>query len=81
MFVGKIFEIFECSKDTLFKSLKIVVLKIEDNSISLKLPIMNSKSINATNVTTHIKKKKISWCKSIIPSIKVVAGSWKPNCH
>ena len=28
-----------------------------------------------------MRKKKISWCKSIIPCIIGVAASWDPNCH
>ena len=28
-----------------------------------------------------MRKKKISWCKSIIPCIIGVAASWNPNCH
>ena len=28
-----------------------------------------------------MRKKKISWCKSVIPCIIGVAASWDPNCH
>ena len=37
--------------------------------------------IHPVNIDIKIKKNIISWCKSIIPSITSVAGSWKPICQ
>ena len=38
-------------------------------------------NIRDTKTKIRMRKKKISWCKSMIPCIIGVAASWDPNCH
>lgn len=38
-------------------------------------------SIHPTKITIEIRKKQISWWRSMIPCIIGVAGSWKFICH
>jgi len=38
-------------------------------------------NIHDTKTKIRMRKKKISWCKSMIPCIIGVAASWDPNCH